>query len=153
MKGARVKGIGNNISINYDAAFYDNSILEICERSRLRIGKNFTLSYSSLIACMEEVTIGDFVMIGEFTSIRDTTHSFENNMVPFTKQKDVSKAIKIGNNVWIGRGCIILPGTTIGDNVIIGANSVVKGDLQPGNVYAGAPLKLLRAIDRKEVSE
>ena len=55
-----------------------------------------------------------------------------------------SKPIIIGNNVWITTNCIILPGTEIGDNAIIGAGSVVKGKLEGGWIYERDHLKKVR---------
>ncbi len=59
---------------------------------------------------------------------------------------DVFGTIVIGNNVFIGRRAIILPGTVIGDNCVIGAGSVVKGALASDGVYAGVPAKRLREL-------
>ena len=57
------------------------------------------------------------------------------------------KKVKIGNNCFIGARAIILPGTTIGDNTIIGAGSVVKGEIPNGVVIAGNPAKIIKRID------
>ena len=54
--------------------------------------------------------------------------------------------IVIGNNVFIGAGCIVLPGTVIEDDVVIGAGSVVKGVLERGWVYAGAPVRKVKPL-------
>ena len=51
--------------------------------------------------------------------------------------------VKIGNHVFVGHGTTILCGVTIGDNVIIGANSLVSRDLAPNSVYAGNPAKYI----------
>lgn len=55
---------------------------------------------------------------------------------------------KIGNNVFIGAGSIILPGVTIGNNVIIGAGSVVSTDIPEGNVVAGNPARIVKSINQ-----
>lgn len=55
--------------------------------------------------------------------------------------------IHIGSNVFIGMRSIVLPGTTIGDDVIIGAGSVVKGVVPAGTVWAGNPAKQIRDMD------
>ncbi|WP_429140932.1 acyltransferase [Aeromonas veronii] len=60
---------------------------------------------------------------------------------------DIIKPIIIGNNVYIGTGVTILPGVSIGDNVIVGAASVVTKDLEPNSVYAGIPAKKIKNID------
>ena len=55
--------------------------------------------------------------------------------------------IKIGNNVYIGEGCIILPGVHIGDNVIIGARSIISKDIPSNSVAVGSPAKVIKSID------
>ena len=54
--------------------------------------------------------------------------------------------IRVGNNVFIGAGCIVLPGSRIGDNVVVGAGSVVKGELESGWIYAGQPARKVKAL-------
>ncbi len=55
--------------------------------------------------------------------------------------------INLGNNVFIGIRCIIMPGVTIGDNVVIGAGSVVTKDIPSNTVAAGVPCKVIKTID------
>jgi len=59
---------------------------------------------------------------------------------------DVVKPICIGNNVFIGSQCIIMPGVNIGDNVVIGAGSVVTKNLESNGVYAGVPAKFIKSL-------
>jgi acetyltransferase-like isoleucine patch superfamily enzyme len=141
-----ISSIGNKISFGKNTTFYPYTLLEINSQSLLEVGDHFTLSYGSLIACNKSIKIGDYVMIGEYSSLRDSSHSYKEEGVPFTLQEDFQKEIIIGDNVWIGRGCIILPGSIIGSNVIIGANSVVKGIVESNGIYAGSPLILLKNI-------
>lgn len=131
--------VGKNVSI------YSRSILEFGPNCVFCIGDNSVLSYSVLVSCMRKIIIGDNTQIGEFTSIRDTTHDFSELGKPMKFNPDISKDIIIGNNVWIGRGCIILPGTIIEDGVVVGANSVVKGHLTTNNIYAGSPVKIVKS--------
>ncbi|MDC4955191.1 acyltransferase [Acinetobacter baumannii] len=69
------------------------------------------------------------------------------NIFPEHKNADFFGQIKIGNNVFIGYGCIILPNTIIEDNVVIGAGSVVKGKLLKNSVYAGVPARYICSIN------
>ena len=85
------------------------------------------------------VTIGDDVAIGPGTKI--FSHSNHYATGKKVTEIHVTRDVQIGNNVFIGANCSILPGTRIADNVIIGAGSVVKGWLEPNSVYAGAPGK------------
>jgi len=145
-KGIIIKGIGHQISFGHDTTLYENTVIEVDENAKLGVGDHFTLSYGGLIACHQSVEIGNDVMIGEYSSIRDTSHRYSIEGISFNAQNDYSEPIKIGNNVWIGRGCIILPGTIIEDGVILAANSSAKGYLKSNGIYAGSPLKLVKTL-------
>jgi acetyltransferase-like isoleucine patch superfamily enzyme len=60
---------------------------------------------------------------------------------------DIIGKIKVGNNVFIGHNATILPGVTIGDNIVIGACSVVNKDLESNAVYAGIPVRKIRDLE------
>ena len=139
-----IKGISFDINLGSDIVIYDNCIFEFGINSHLSIGNSCLFSYNVLIQNMHNIEIGNYVQIGEYSSIRDTTHQYSDLNIPIKKQKDISKKIIIKDNVWIGKGCIILPDTIIEDGVIIGANSVVKGHLQKNCIYAGAPIRLIK---------
>ena len=83
------------------------------ETAELKIGDNCLFSYGVLISYSCKLNIGNDVQIGEYSSIRDTTHDFKEYGKSMKLNADISYPIIIGNNVWIGRGCIILPGTVI----------------------------------------
>lgn len=59
----------------------------------------------------------------------------------------IHKPIHIGSNSFVGLGVIILPGTVIGDNVIVGAGAVVKGNLESNNIYIGNPARSIGTIE------
>ncbi|WP_166376192.1 acyltransferase [Pseudoalteromonas sp. Z9A4] len=59
---------------------------------------------------------------------------------------DVIKPINIGDNVFIGSHCIIMPGVTIGSNVVVGAGSIITKDLDSDGVYAGVPAKYIKSL-------
>jgi acetyltransferase-like isoleucine patch superfamily enzyme len=90
--------------------------------------------------------MGNNVWIGEYSSLRDSTHQFSTTSSLGTLP-DTTKPIIIGNNVWIGRGCLIMPGTIIEDNVIIAANSVVKTACSSGKVYGGCPAVFIKNVN------
>ena len=60
---------------------------------------------------------------------------------------EITKPITVGNRVYIGVNTILLPGVTIGDNVIIGAGSVVTKDLKSNGVYAGNPARYIKSFE------
>jgi acetyltransferase-like isoleucine patch superfamily enzyme len=86
--------------------------------------------------------IGDDVAVGPGTKIIVYSNHYEKGK----KVTDIrlTQDIEIGNNVFIGANCTILPGTVIKDNVIVGAGSVIKGTLESNSIYAGIPCKIIR---------
>lgn len=130
--------IGKNLSV------LPNSVLELHSQSEIVIGDYCTLSYGVVVCIIGKLQIGNYVMIGEYTSIRDTTHEYNDTTKPMKEALDKTESIIIGNNVWIGRGCLIQPGTVIEDGVVIAANSTVKGVLEANAIYGGNPAKLIK---------
>lgn len=92
------------------------------------------------------VSIGDDVMIGPEVIVYTNGHRFDSMDVPmrlqgFTKNEPV----EIGNDVWIGRRTIIMPGVKIGDGCVIGAGAVVTKDIPPYSVAGGVPAKVIKS--------
>jgi acetyltransferase-like isoleucine patch superfamily enzyme len=143
-KNVIVSGLPIDIEIGEDLNIYDNCIFHFGPESKFKVGNSCLFSYGVLVSCNHKIEIGDFVQIGEYTSIRDSTHQYTSLTTPIKFQQDLSKEIVIGNDVWIGRGCIIMSGSTIEDGVVVGANSVIKGHLESFAVYAGCPAKLIK---------
>lgn len=85
------------------------------------------------------------------TNIQFITHDGSVNVLRnlYEEYKNIDSflPITIGNNVFVGYGVTILPGTIIGENVIVGAGSVVKGELKDNSVYAGIPAKYICSIE------
>lgn len=137
-------GIGYSIKFGRDINIYNNCIIELGPASHLEIGNNVIFSYGCIISARKSIKIGNNVQIGEYTSIRDTTHDYTDYSKPIMENKDISQSIVIGNNVWIGRNCLILPGSTIEEGVVVGANSLVKGTLKSNQIYGGNPIRELK---------
>lgn len=101
------------------------------------------LVVGSFCSIADEVTI---LLGGEHDYRRVSTFPFnalwENDELPAHEQ--TRGDVIIGNDVWIGYGCLILSGSQIGDGAVIGANSVVSGTVEPFAVVAGNPAELLR---------
>lgn len=109
----------------------------------IRLGREVRLNRGTTICAYLEVAIDDFTMIGEFVSIRDANHGIARGE-QVRSQPHEARPIRIGSDVWIGRGACILPGVTIGSGAIIGANSVVTKDVPPNCIAAGIPAQIIR---------
>lgn len=113
------------------------------EKSKIMIGQNVSTNNNLLIISASEVTIGDNTLIGEGVMMIDhDAHGIH----PDERRTSIGKVspISIGENVWIGSRVTILPGTKIGNNSIIGAGAVIKGDFPANVIIAGNPAKVIR---------
>lgn len=68
------------------------------------------------------------------------------------RERRRAKRVVVGNDVWIGHGAVVMPGVTLGDGAVVGANAVVTRDVAPYTVVAGAPARPLRARFAPEVA-
>ena len=112
------------------------------------IGKNFYANHNLSILDGGKVTIGDYVFIAPNVVITTAGHALD----PEQRDRGIEIAlpITIGNHVWLGANVCVLPGVKIGDNVVIGAGSVVTKDI-PNNVIAvGNPCRVLRKITEED---
>ena len=120
---------------------YDSCKIELAQNGRLQIGNRVILSYGVVLSCSNKITIGDNVQIGEYSSLRDATHNYKGEQTIIMNNDDLLGEVEIGNNVWIGRNCLIAAGAKIGNGVVVGANAIVKGVLEDNGVYAGNPIR------------
>jgi len=110
--------------------------------ARLSIGQNCTIGQGSIITSSIEITMGNDCMLGPNVVIVDSNHGADANK-PFNAQENVTKAVHIGDNVWIGAHSLILAGASIPSNTIIAANSVVNGMIERPGIYGGSPVREL----------
>ncbi len=122
----------------------------------LFIGRNVQINDSVHIGAIEKVVIGDHVLIASRVFISDHNHGSyqlqDDLSVPEIPPADrplSSRPVHIGNNVWLGEQVCILPGVTVGDGAIVGANSVVTRDIPPNSIAAGNPARVIRLFDAK----
>ena len=148
--GCRFISIGDSFSAG------DNLRIEAIGRygqqhfhPQLLIGNHVRIEDNGHIGCVERVEIGDGTLMASKVFISDHFHGnvdlSDIDVVPLNRPL-VSKPVKIGRNVWIGDGACILPGVTVGDNVIVGANAVVTHSFPKNSVVAGCPAKLIKTL-------
>ena len=108
------------------------------------LGKNFYSNHNLVILDTNKVEFGNDVFIGPNCGFYTSGHPLDYEKR--NKGLEYAKPIKVGNNVWIGGNVCVMPGVTIGDNVVIGAGSVVTKDIPSNVVAVGNPCKVLRKI-------
>ncbi len=122
---------------------------------RLIIKDNVAVNDMVHIAATNSVEIGNNVLIASKVFISDHNHgvysgSFQSapSIPPNERPLTSDLSVTIGDNVWIGESVSVLPGARIGDGCVIGANSVVVGEIPPNSIAVGIPAKVIRTYDR-----
>jgi len=90
------------------------------------------------------ISIGDNVTISHGTQIY--AHTMTPAQSPLAGVYNEAKPVKISNGAWIGAGCLVLPGVTVGERCMVGAGSVVCKDTDPCSVYAGNPCRKIKSL-------
>jgi acetyltransferase-like isoleucine patch superfamily enzyme len=151
IRGFKYISIGNNCHIRkncflaaideYEGENFNPEII---------IGDNFSMHFNCQISAINKIIIGNNVLIGSRVHISDHSHGNitkeDLNTIPIKRHLFSKGTVIIGNNVWIGSGVAIMPNVTIGNNCIIGANSVVTKSFEANSVIAGCPAKLIKKL-------
>ena len=108
---------------------------------QIRVGKRFFANFSFTVLDEAPVSIGDDCFIGPNVSIYTACHSTD--PAERNSRREWAEPVTIGDSVWIGGSVTILPGVHIGNNVTIGAGSVVTKDIPDGSVAVGNPCRVI----------
>jgi lipopolysaccharide O-acetyltransferase len=124
-------------------------------KDQIVIGANVQVGDYVHIAAIESVQLGNDVLLASRVYISDHDHgSYSGDDVshPTEKQilkKLVSSPVKIGNNVWLGEGVCVLKGVEIGENSIVGAQSVVTKSIPKNSIAVGIPAKVIKKYNEQ----
>ena len=139
--------IGRDAEISVARGFVARRDLTLSVQGRLSIGHNLFCNRGVMIAAMNSVEIGDDVRFGERVSVIDHDHVLEPlSDVRARFDEYETQAITIGNRVLIGANTVVLPGAHIHDDAVVGAGSVVSGDVPAAAVAYGVPATLRRKL-------
>ncbi|HWF19902.1 MAG TPA: acyltransferase [Verrucomicrobiae bacterium] len=112
---------------------------------KLIIGAQTGIGMGASISAARMVTIGQNVLLARNVYISDHAHAYENIRVPIMKQGITEpKPVRIGDYTWLGQNVVVLPGVSIGQHCVIGANSVVNKSIPDFCVAAGAPARVIK---------
>ncbi len=114
----------------------------------ISVGDYFYSNHGMIITDGAKVTFGDNVFVAPNCCFTTAEHAIDPEMRK--SGVEIAKPITIGNNVWIGAGSVILAGVEIGDNTVIGAGSVVTRSIPENVVAVGVPCRVMREITEED---
>ena len=114
----------------------------------VHFGRNVYANFNLTLVDDTHIYVGDYTMFGPNVVIATGGHP----LLPELREKgyQYNASVRIGRNCWIGAGVIIVPGITVGDNVVIGAGSVVTKDIPSNTLDVGNPCRVLREINEHD---
>jgi acetyltransferase-like isoleucine patch superfamily enzyme len=155
----------SNISIDSTSYVSKKAVLSDVGGGKIVIGKNCEIhNFSMLLTYGGDIIIGDNSSVNPFTiiyghgdtiigngvrlaahsTIIPANHIFGDDEIPLFKKGITSKGIVINDYAWIGSGCRVLDGVTIGKHAVVGAGSVVNKSIPDFGIAVGIPAKVIR---------
>lgn len=125
--------LGKSVRISPTVSFSNAQNITIGDRSRIGAGCSLWAGPG-----VGRIVIGEDALFGPNVMLTAASYRY-NDGGPVTEQAMTEADIILGRDVWIGYGAVILPGTTIGDGAIIGANAVVRGAVPDHAIMSGNP--------------
>jgi maltose O-acetyltransferase len=104
------------------------------------MGRGVFINFGCVFLDVVAIEVGDLCQIGSMVQVLTADHPRDPTLRKQGYERGVP--VRIGQNVWIGSGAIILPGVSIGDDAIVGAGSVVTRDVPPGATVKGNPARV-----------
>ena len=109
--------------------------------ARLVVGDRGFINQGAVIVASTSITIGDDVRVGDHAAIYDS------DFHPLEEGAPVRTApVTIGDNVWIARGALVLPGVSVGDHAVVAAGAVVTEPVPARSLVAGTPARVVRSL-------
>jgi acetyltransferase-like isoleucine patch superfamily enzyme len=114
---------------------------------RLEIGEDTSIAGYCVLSAAASVRIGSSVLFARNVYIADHRHGFELDDTPIVEQplQDI-RPVVVEDGAWLGQNVVLLPGVTVGRGAVVGANSVIREDVPPRSVVAGAPGRVVRRL-------
>jgi acetyltransferase-like isoleucine patch superfamily enzyme len=133
--------IGDNGTLHIQGRMHaeKNTLISV-RNGVLKCGRTY-INRNSMIVCRDSISIGNGTTIGPNTIIYDHDHDI------IKRQGLKTCPVVIGENVWIGAGCIILKGVSIGNNSVVAAGSIVTKSVPDNSVFYNEIIPKLRYID------
>jgi acetyltransferase-like isoleucine patch superfamily enzyme len=155
IRGSRYISLGRNVYAHSN--LWLEAVVQYCDQRfapSIEIGDEVCFSDGVHVSCIEKIILKKGILMGSRVYISDHNHGVYKgpsqshpDQPPAHRQLGGGGPVTIGENVWIGDNVIIIGPLVIGDGAVIASNSVVKGDVAPRTIVAGAPAKPIKRFN------
>ena len=122
---------GAKVTLEKGVRIHSGTKIKIRKNAKLFMGADAKINYNCIIACHDSVSIGEGTEFGPSVYVYDHDHDYRAGL---KENKFLSAPVEIGKNCWIGANTVILRGTKLGDDCVVGAGCVIKGEYPAGSV-------------------
>ncbi len=142
--------LGDNVKIGAYSILAGAPISNLGEG--ISIGANSAVDAYAYVGTSGFISIGENVIMGQHVGFHPENHDFDRTDVPIRSQGTTRKGITIEDDVWVGSNVIFLDGSHVGRGSVIGAGSVVRGNIPPYSIAVGVPARVIRSRIAQETS-
>jgi acetyltransferase-like isoleucine patch superfamily enzyme len=152
LDGLMSKGmvLGDNVKIGAYSILAGAPISNLGEG--ISIGANSAVDAYSFVGSSGFISIGENVIMGQHVGFHPENHDFDRTDIPIRAQGTTRQGITIEDDVWVGSNAIFLDGSRVGRGSVIGAGSVVRGNIPPYSIAVGVPAKVIRSRMAGEIT-
>ena len=133
-----------NVSCGKKVRIMSGYRIECYPPGTIEIGDDVSIGQNLHMISGGKLVVGNHVTFSGNVFISNLSHSYKQINISALKQESIIKDVYVGDYCFVGYGACILPGTRLGKNVIVGANSVVSGEFPDYVVIAGVPAKIIK---------
>ena len=145
------KGTTNQGILVEDGAFVGRNTILSCKNGDIVLEKEANVGFNVEIFSAARVRVGARTLIAAYTYLVGGDHLYDRTDIPVLHQGRTARGIDVGENAWLGAHVVVTDGATIGRDAIVGAGSVVIGEVPEFHIVAGSPARVIR--DRREAVE
>ena len=149
-RGLGAISLGDNVIIHRDCWIHVVAENGAAGAPLIIIKDDASIGMGATVSAARQVVIGEHVLLARNVYISDHSHAFDDVNTPIVRQGINGIApVAIGRHTWLGQNVVVLPGVTIGEHCVIGANSVVKSSIPDFSVAVGAPARVVKRYNQE----
>jgi acetyltransferase-like isoleucine patch superfamily enzyme len=147
---------GGVLSIDGQCVLFSGSLIHVRAGETVSLGSNVSIQEGGMI--LGDIAIGRDSLLAPRVFLSSGTHLFDRDTSLTIREQEArygvaSEPISVGRNCWLGIGSVVMPGVTLGDSVVVGANSVVTRDFGAQQVLGGVPARVLRSMSPPTIND